>query len=442
MKKILFINPNHLWYTNQDAYLSKGQVRLRKIVPPLGIAYLASIIRKHDFEVNIIEANALNLSMNEAVSLSKKFEPDFIFLSSFFSTVDATLKLSSMLKKLFSVPLIVGGSDPTARPEEYIKHFDIVAIGEGENTILDILKNKSFTEIPGIVYLKNGVIKKNPEIKIEKNLDELPFPSWDLLPLEKYKPETMCIKYKQPLATVITSRGCKYNCSFCAAKVVFPKPRYRNINNVFEEIKNLYFQNNVKTLIFYDSTFTAKKERIIKLCNLLLKNKINLLWSMETRAEDVNLKLLKLMKAAGCYYINFGVETFNKTSLKAVNRSASSLKIKEETENCRKLGIITRLECILGLPYETKETTYKMFETMKIMNPDFVSYYPLLLLPETPLAKKNLKSILTMQELESLANKGYKKFYLRPTFLFSRLKHFYNLVYIKRYFDCFRGFLN
>lgn len=439
-KKILLINPNHLWYTEKDAYLSRGQMNLRKILPPLGIAYLASIIRDRN-DVRIIEANALNLSMKETIEMARKYCPDIVGITSFYTTKISVKNLVKGLRKnKVNSTFVVGGADPTAEPLNYIEDFDIVAVGEGEETFKEIVEGKMLKDIRGVYYKEDNKIINTGRRKQIQDLDNVPFPAWDLLPISKYKPETMCIKYKLPLGMIVASRGCPYRCSYCAACLIFPKVSVRSVENVFKEIKELYHKHNIKSVIFMDSTFTMDRKKVRKLCDLLIRHNIKIRWSMETRPDDVDYDLLKKMKEAGCYYINYGVQTFKKEALLSVDRPVFFDTVKKATNIAKKLGIIIRLEFILGLPSETVESIRDMFEKTNKINPDFVSYYPLLILPKTKLANTNYKSSINHELLEKLAMEGYKKFYIRPRYLISRLKHIWNPVYAKRYFDCFVNF--
>ncbi|MBU1031241.1 MAG: radical SAM protein [Nanoarchaeota archaeon] len=438
--KILLINPNHIWSVPTDAYLTKGQLKLRRINPPLGLAILASIARtKH--EVKIVEANALNLTLQQVINIVEEFHPDIIGMTAFYSTRESTKELAKKIRKRgFKQLLIVGGADPTAEPENYVDFFDIVAVGEGEETFKEILEHKPLKEINGLCYLKNNqIVYTNPR-KLIKNLDLIPTPAWDLLPIKKYKPETLCIKYKLPFMLMMTSRGCPHNCSYCAANVLFPKFRQKSLKKIMKEIKELYYRYKIRTITFGDSTFTINKSRVKKLCNFIIKNNIKIRWNIETRADSLDYDLLRIMKQAGCYYINLGVQTFQKEALKKIHRLLFFDKVAEIVSNCKKIGIITRLEFILGLPTETKESMRNTFQKANELNPDFVSYYPLISLPKTELTKAGYQSPYSKKELEELAIEGYKQFYFRVNYILSRFKHLWNPIYVKRYLECFINF--
>lgn len=440
--KVVLINPNHFWLAEKLSYITDSHLNLRKINPPLGLASIASIIREmHD--VKIIEANALNLSFEKVVEIVNKLKPDVIGITSFFATTNGVNKLRKLLMDV-DAKFYVGGAGPTAEPEKYVDNFDAVVIGEGENTFLELLENKPLKDIKGICY-KEKTSKRKEQIRFtgrreQIDINEIPPPAWDLLPIRKYKPETFCIKYTLPSIMMMTSRGCPFSCSYCAAHIMFKGVRYLSLDKTIEQIKELHYKYGIKTISFADSTFTANKKRVEEFCDLLLKNKLKIKWNIETRPDTVNYELLKKMKNAGCYYINFGVQTFNEKALVSSNRKVLFDQVNKATKMAKRLGIIVRLEFILGLPFETKTTFRDTFRKVNKMNPDFVSYYPLLILPKTPLELQGYKLPYSDDELTELALEGYKSFYYRPRYFLSRIKHVWNPVYLKRYIDCFVNF--
>lgn len=441
MKKIILVNPNHLWTTTQESgYTFKSDYKIRKIVPPLGLAYLASIVRK-DHDVTLIDANALNLSMKQVANIVKSKSPDIVGVTSFWTTRYPVLNFAQMIPD--DVLKIVGGSDPSAEPDVYTDAYDLVVVGEGENTFSQIVNdpNTDPSKIEGLCFKHNGKIVLTPPRPLISDLDKIPWPAWDMLPIGMYKPETMSIKYKPNNLMMMTSRGCPYHCAYCASNVVFKKVRVRSISSALDEIKYLYDTFRVRSILFMDSTFTMNRSRTVELCNSLIKEGLDIVWSCETRPDTVDKELLQLMSSAGCYFINYGVQTYNESALTSIDRPLFFDKVKSAVKETQKAGMMARLDYILGLPGETKESMRDIVKKTIEIDPDFAAYYILLLLPATPLAMQKYVIPFSNEELLTIANEGYRKFYFRLGFIRKKLPQLWHPVYLKRYLDLVSAFL-
>jgi anaerobic magnesium-protoporphyrin IX monomethyl ester cyclase len=434
--KILFINPNHNWNIEARAYGSKSYLRVRKISPPLGIGYLIALARKNH-HVKLIEANALDLNYSQVIEETKAFMPDVTAITSMYPSTESVINLASRIRG-FSGMLIAGGADPTVRAPEYLQAFDIVNKGQGELSFQEFMGGTPVKLIKGFSSKANGQVIDNGVGQMVGNLDDLPFTPWDLFPLHKYKPATMQIKYSYPSAAIMTSRGCPNHCSYCAVNTVVPQFKSRSVKNIIEEITLLINNYHVTHIEFFDDTFTFDRQRVISLCNEILARKLKFRWSCITRPDRVDEELLRLMKRAGCYFTLYGVQTLDRAVLNNINRSGYREDIERSIYLAKKLGIIVRLDFILGLPGANLANMRDSLEFVKKTNPDIVDFYPLLWLPGTTLVEK-YKPEYSDEYLERIAQGFYGSFYLRLRYIYTVLKNCSRPSYLWRYLQCFRA---
>ena len=439
MKKIVLINPNHHWNTDRRVYHNKHLMKLRKVTPPLGLAYMASVLRKEN-EVTIIDSNALNFSVRKTITLLKESDPDVIAITSFYPMRHAVVEFGRHIAH-FRALKIVGGADATAVPHEYTDSYDLVVEGEGIQIIRSIVDGSGIDNLPGVVFRKDGKLTRNAK-NVDPHFNEYPFPSWDLLPIRRYKPETMMLKYKLPAAMLMTSKGCPYKCSFCTTSVVFPKMISRSPRNVFAEIEHLYHRQKVRHIMFCDDVLTTNRKNLIELCKLIIDNKIKITWSCYARPELVDQELLNMMKEAGCFFILYGVQSASEDSLKRIDRLAFYEHIKKATLMTKRAGMMVRYDFLLGLPGETGEDMMKSVEMSIKLNPDIASFYPLLMLPKSKLEMMDYKPRYSNEHLERISSLAYKRFHFRSQYVFSQMKNLTRPTYIKRYLESVFAFMS
>ncbi len=411
--------------------------------PPLGILYLAAALRgENDVRVIdcILEGN--NFEKFKKVLLEEKF--DILGISAFSFQLRAAYKAAEISKKINpKCKVVMGGIHASTCPKEVInnKHIDFVFVGEGERSFPEFIskleKKKSFEKVNGICYVKNKKIKINPK-DIINDLDSLPMPAWDLLPPNRYPEFGGQLKY--PVAPVLTSRGCPFQCTFCSSHIISGRKwRPRSPEKVVKEV--IYLKNNfgIREINFMDDNFTFDRERTRKICGLLIKDKANLVWECPNgvRADRVDKELLKLMKKAGCYSLNFGIESGSKRIHKLMKKGLNFKKLKKTIDSSRRLGILTTGTFILGYPTETKEDIEKTIKIAKSLNLDRASFFTFQPLPGSEIFNWMMKNkkinkdkikwdnysysqvswspeSLSKKELKNLQRKAILSFYLRP----------------------------
>lgn len=425
---------------------------------PLGLAYIASFLMERNIDVSVIDAWAEELSFEQLEERVKQSKADIIgvyMLSPRYEQAKKTIEICR--KSLPNSLILAGGPHPSAAPEETlkdIKELDICVVGEGELIILDIArvfeKKDNYFNIKGIAYRKGKEIVINPRYDYIKNLDSLPFPARDLFPLEKYKTHPPYGR-NNPYFSVMTSRGCPFQCAYCSKDVFLNNFRAVSSKRVADEIEMLISKYGAKEIHFYDDDFTINMARAEEICDEILKRNIKISWSCTTRVDLVNEKLLEKMKKAGCWLISYGVESGNQKILDSINKGIKIEKIIDTFKTTKKAGILTLGYFMVGLPGDTEETIKDTFELAKKIKADFMSWGILVVYPGSSLFKmikagkyqgklrdleegKNLagtffgkgkylvfENNLAVDRLRQIVKTANTYFYLRPQFIIQSL---------------------
>ena len=349
--KILLINP----------IIVKRNFAVLTNTEPIMFEYLAAMVMDNH-EVEILDGLPKGLTPEQILESVKAYKPDIIGISVAYSTLIKVAKnLSDAIKKEFpDIKIILGGNAATFTAKELIHHdsVDILVLGEGENTfkhLIDALdKNTSLENIPALCFkTKSGEIKFNDKRPLIEDLDSLPLPAHNLLKDKKF--------YER---TVLTTRGCPYNCVYCSTSAFFQKHRKRSVPNIMKEVRSLFepgleYSNN--RINFIDDIFTIDHNRVKEICNELTSMKKDLKlddsfqWTAGGRIENITEDLLKTMKDGGCSIMFFGIESGSQRILDFLKRRYTQEDVVRVINCCKKLGIFTLTNFIVGLPHETKE---------------------------------------------------------------------------------------
>lgn len=333
-----------------------------QLVPPLGLGYISAYLNKHGVETIIIDGLRDNLQNEQILEIIKKETPDAVGIGCLTAEYNVAMLLSNLLKKN-GVKVIIGGIHPTVLPYLTLidSKADFVICGEGEIAFTKlVLNNFVNNNIKGIYSLDN--LKSENDIleyaEQTDNLDIFPFPSWEKIPPDTYNKRPAGLIYKKmPIGYIMTSRGCAYSCTFCSGLYTIKKVRFRSIENVISEIKELINKYGVKEIKFIDDNLAFKKEHIMKLCNALTENDIKVPWGCTSglRASCLDEEIIATMKKAGCYYFNLGIESVNDKILTIINKHQTTEQVSKIINLAYKYNIICGGFFIFGLPKETKK---------------------------------------------------------------------------------------
>lgn len=354
--KILLLQPNY------DAHI---------IHPPLGLGYLASYLRQFGHKVSIFDGTLKNAQTKDYLRQISDGNPDIVGISFLTRAHKQVRKLTEAIKDVYSsLPIVLGGTQVTALPKEIMSTFraDFAVLGEGEETFRDLIENieqdsADFSQIDGLSYRSEAKTIINKPRALISDLDSLPFPAWDLMPPANYRIVPILEPAKSfPIAPIMTSRGCPYNCSFCASNVTWQRRiRFRSPANVLAEILMLKEDFGVKEIHFADDNFTMNIERAAEICDLLIQEEVNLPWQCPNgvRIDRLTLPLLKKMKASGCYALGLGIESADPKILARAGKKLDLKIVPEVLANIKKAGIESNGFFILGLPGDNKKSIQK-----------------------------------------------------------------------------------
>lgn len=464
---IVFVNPP---LSQEERYGVKFKAGGQ--TPPTGLALLSAICKKAGYKVGLIDAAALNLSPEETAEKILAMHPKYAGLTAVTISIFHAEEVAKLLKaRDKNIRIILGGPHITAALDETLKRmkpfFDIAVISEGDATILELLealeKKKPLSSIKGIAYPskenKNKFIRTEPREFIE-NLDKLPFPAWDMLPdLPKYYwPPAHTVK-KFPVALLITSRGCPGMCTFCDNKVFGRKLRAHSADYVIRMIKHLQKEYGIREIQFRDDNFLVFRQRTIELCNKLIEQKINIVWSCAGRVDMITPEMLKLMKKAGCWQIWYGVESGCDRVLKAIKKNTNQEKIIKAITETKKAGISPCGFFMIGLPTETEADIKKTIDLLLKLPLDEFHISHMVPFPGSEVyatasqygyfdndwkKMSGWKIIfipkgISHKKLVYYSNLAFKKFYFRPRIIFNYLKKIRSWRHVKVYFSAFLG---
>lgn len=365
MKDIILINPNYLEFRG----LSITHLTIQRY-PPLGLAYLTSFLVKEGFDVGIIDAAALNITNEKIVELLKKNEPKFVGIYTTSLFLPIVYGLIQKIKDKTNCTVIIGGPHVTYYPQSIIRlGADYGIRGDGEIPLLELLRGKNKTEIPGLIYLKNKKLKIN-NIFIYPKLDELPFPARYMLPNEKY----FSPLFPGKMTTMITSKGCNFNCIFCGIPHLKSYAEM-SVGRVIQEIEQIV-HNDFEYIEIEDDCFTLNKKRVQKICEKIIQNKFEINWGAETRADMVDQQLMLKMKKAGCTNIRFGIESgCERVRNSVINKFIPNSTIKKAIRSAKKAGLEVVTYFMFGHPTETMNEMKKTLEFALQLNQDYADFH-------------------------------------------------------------------
>ena len=380
MNNILLIHPSKKVVGKQDTFYSKEY-----LTPSLGIGIIAACLQQKGINVSIIDLRLPHRSMSDVLSAIKNKKPLAVGITAFTNEITSAGKAAQKIKDEIKESFIVlGGPHSTVFPEETLKEFpaiDAVVIGEGEETIIELLdalqNKKEFKNIKGIAFRSNGNILLNERRNAAVDINNLPFPAWEIFEIEHYTGPFM----------ISASRGCPYPCYFCTPNYL-GRVRVRDPLKVVDEIERDLKHFGAAHFQFADAPLSLLEEKTSILCDEIIKRGLGrkIAWDCETRADKIDLGLLKKMKEAGCKCIALGVETGSDRILQEVIKKGETKEdIKHAVGLIKKMGIKVRCFFLIGHYTETPETIKETINFALELNPDGLSFGLLVPNPGTKL---------------------------------------------------------
>lgn len=440
-----------------------------ELIPPFGLGYLATAIRKNH-DVKILDGIKEKLTLEKFENLLKEEKLDIIGIQIFtFQIIKVKDYIETIKKVLPRAKIILGGPHPSCSPYNIFDFFpkiDWAFKGEAEiglAKLLDLMAENEtgpehLLEVPGLIWRKNEQIVVNPPIFVD-DLDKLGIPSWDLLRPDTYPLAPHGGFFKNyPIAPIIITRGCPFSCTYCAGHLVSGKKiRCRSIDKVIEEIKVLYHQYGIREIHIEDDNFTFYHDLVYEFCRKLKENHLNIAWTCPNgvRLDTLTKELLIAMKDAGLYSISVGIESGSDRILRDMKKSLTKEKIKEKIELIKNCGLEVSGFFIIGYPTETKKDIMETINLAKSLNLKRAGFSLFKPFPGTEatrqlIEKGELKEMsdedwahfiladavyappgFTKKEIKKLRRRALLHFYLRPKIIFKFFSEIKNLKHLK-----------
>jgi len=431
----------------------KGVKTYRYGLPSIGLCLLAAVLRDKGYKCQVIECEALGKSPEEAAAFICSKRPRYVGITATtFILFDAAHLASLIKKELPNVKIILGGAHLSALPKDTLERFkdiDIGVIGEGEEVMPELiaaLDNKQgLFGIKGVIFRNGNELIMNESREFIRNLDGLPYPAHELV-YPKF-PENYIPMYNNfirfPAASIVSSRGCPGQCTFCDRTVFGNKYRFHSAQYVFNYLVYLKDKYKIRDFLFFDDSFFVSKIRAKEISRLIIDSKEDFKWTCAGRTDYFDKEMIELMKRAGCWQISFGIESGSPEVLKAINKKIDLKDVEDVIRQVKKIGIRTKGLFMIGNPAETKDTVMKTIGFSQRIDIDEFTCSALMPLPGSEVArvahlygkydggdweKLNTANVvfvpfgITKKEIEDLRVKAIKSFYLRPKIIFSYLK--------------------
>ncbi len=459
MIDILFVNPpspdEHIYI--RDINRSGRRSRERTIWPQTSLALLAAVMEQKGYSVDVWDCIGADIDWKIFKERLRQARPDYLVAIAVTTTITNDIYTTFLAKALGTKTIIVG-PHITNEPEKTMACFPTVdygILGESEETLPDLLdvdrKGGDLKGIKGIVFRNKDALIVNPERELIADLDSLPIPLHEKLPLANYR-----LPYVgKNITFVLASRGCPFNCIYCRQPIMWRRVvRSRSAVSMFSELEYVK-RIGVENVAFHSDTFTIRKDIVLDLCKLIIENGLRIRWICNSRVDTVDEEMLSYMKRAGCWMIAYGIESGSDIILRNAKKGGEATveKASRTVKMTKKAGIQVWGYFIIGLPGETWETIDQTIRLSKSLPLDFVNFavgapYPGTEFYEMALENGWLESLqwedfdqnysaivsypeLTSDDVIKAIRKAYKAWVLRPSGLFAYLKGFNSIENMK-----------
>jgi anaerobic magnesium-protoporphyrin IX monomethyl ester cyclase len=353
--------------------------------PHIGVAYLSAFLKRHNIDTAVFD-DGIEEDPNTLYRLIDNFKPDLIGITIFSYCYGFAYNLIERIKEITCMPVVAGGAHISAVGKKMFEDtkIDFAVKQEGELALLELAieltkEKPSYGSIKGLFWRDKNSVTENPDRGLIMNLDDLPFPDYNVFGIQKYP----C--HRQKFLPLITSRGCPFGCNYCSVKLSMGnKFRARSAENVFREIK--YFHAlGVNTFDINDDCFTLDQKRAEKICDLIIENNLDIRFQLYNgiRVDTVNPDLLKKMKRAGCIFISYGCEAGNDRILKVINKEITLREVRDALRWTNEAGIPNSVNFIIGHKEESYNDALDTVKFAGSLDTDFVNFYNLVPYPGT-----------------------------------------------------------
>jgi anaerobic magnesium-protoporphyrin IX monomethyl ester cyclase len=432
--RILLVNPPN----GIEVYKNSKIFQAITNSPFLAVSVLAATARQAGAKVAVLDLGLSSSPNEDLLTELERFKPDMVgvtFTSQLYYEGQA---IAAIVKKHNPRTItICGGIHASFMPEETLAEgdFDIACIGEGDITIAELAAGHTPESVNGLVIKRNGNFIHTPPRKLIANLDDLPFPAFDLYPIHRYKSPRLSSR-RDPVVAIETNRGCPYRCTYCGHVIGFGhKVRYKSPERAVDEffcMRKLGFND----IHIRDENFTTDLDRAKRICELLITRGWDRPWSMPSgvRVKDVDQEFVNLAVRSGCYGIGFGVESGDEKILAGVNKKQDLHRVAEVIDMCTKAGMVTKGFFMMGLPNDTKETMEKTINFACSLNLTFAKTSVTLPVPGSDLFDEyERKGLILSHDWSKYNTHTAPEVYRHETLEWSTIRHYYDKFYRRFY---------
>ena len=468
MPTLVLLEPPYVFWDRAMDHIRDGE----ESVTGWGVLVLAAVARRKGYRVAIVDAKAGGVTLEEATTRVTDLAPDVLGVSATTISITNGARIAAAVKeKLPHVTTVVGGPHVSAVPEATLRafpQFDYGVTGEGEIAFFDLLDalaaGTAHDGLDGVVSrTAGGMVRASCRAPYIDDLDGLPFPAWDLLGgafPHRFGPSIFNYR-RTPVATLVTSRGCPFSCTFCDRSTSGAKGRYHSVEYVMEMCRALA-ATGVRHVVFYDDLFTVKKRRVVALCEAMIRARLPFTWSCNSHPNLLDLATLDLMKRAGCWQIAYGIESGSQRVLDAVKREVRLPRLRETLRMTRAAGMRAKGYLMLGHPTEDLTSLEETLAFMGEVDLDIAQVTKFTPYPGTPVyptirqygaftedwERMNAMNFLFIPHglsedvLEDYFRRCYHAFYTRPRVLWGLARAFAaQPSYVSRFLGYARGYV-
>ena len=440
--KFSFINPG----PNLDLPIEDAK-KMVGAAPPLGMLYIATILKKEGTDVSMIDEAAQGFSTRDTVNWVKKEDPHILGFSTCSSSGRKAAMIAEKVKKENpNIIIVFGNFYATFNAQRSLRKYpfvDVIVRGEGEYTTLELVKclekKKNLKRVLGIAFGKKNRIIATPDRPLIKDVDSIPFPDRELLDVEYHNTTAGINVAPRKFSSFVSSRGCVFRCRFCGCRRLARNLwRSRSVENILEEL-HLLASQGYKQLMFVDDNFTLNPKRVIKICQRMRKEKVDIEWISEGRVDQCPYVMVREMVNANCRMIYFGIENANQKVLDYYDKRTTPEQAEVAVKNARKAGVDVIVgSFILGAPNETRQeiqNTLRFAEQLKVDIPQFniLATFPGTDIWDELKMKGSLNEdqhwetgvlvpevspdTVPCEEIERMIHESYRHFLLRPSYI-------------------------
>lgn len=358
-------------------WIKAGNLYVAPFEPPLGLAYLASALRQHGYDVTLLDMQG---ALMDSAALEKRLaelKPDLVGITAMTPTIPVALRVADIVRRVTpNARIALGGVHPTLDPESVLRHagVDFAVRGEGEHAVVALAEalegKRGLDSVEGLSYRRgDGELVINPKAPPILDLDSLPLADYDAFPIDRYIEHNAYLRGMRGISMLI-SRGCPYRCTFCAVQETMGRRyRRRSAEAVVEQIIDLRDRHDVRGIWFKDSIFNLNQEWVRRFANLMIERNVGVSFQINTRVDLIREDELALLKQAGLTQIDLGIESGSPETLKRLKKGTSPEVIRKQVRLAKQyvkaFGFF-----MIGLPGETEEDVQQTFALAKEIDLD------------------------------------------------------------------------